>query len=105
MNDLAWCRERTRDMTGLLEQLVAIESPSTDPGGVAELARHLARELEPLGLQVQPTLDGLGADGDGAHAADEHVLIPSLPDRAALAAGLIARLSGSSEPRGSGRPS
>ena len=43
-----------------------------------------------LGL---PTLDGLGADGDGAHALHEHVLIPSLPDRAALAAGLVARLT------------
>jgi glutamate carboxypeptidase len=40
-----------------------------------------------------PTLDGMGADGDGAHAVDEHVLIPSLPERAALAAGLITRLS------------
>jgi glutamate carboxypeptidase len=39
-----------------------------------------------------PTLDGLGADGDGAHAEDEHVLLDSLPERAALAAGLILRL-------------
>jgi glutamate carboxypeptidase len=37
-----------------------------------------------------PTLDGLGAIGDGAHAAHEHVDIPSLPWRAALIAGLIA---------------
>ena len=41
-----------------------------------------------------PTLDGLGADGDGAHAEDEHVLLSSLPERAALAAGLIPRLAG-----------
>jgi glutamate carboxypeptidase len=40
-----------------------------------------------------PTLDGLGADGDGAHAEDEHVLISSMPPRAALAAGLIERLA------------
>jgi len=39
-----------------------------------------------------PTLDGLGAIGDGAHALHEHVDIESLPDRAALVAGLIARL-------------
>lgn len=39
-----------------------------------------------------PTLDGLGAVGDGAHAAHEHVDIESLPDRAALVAGLLARL-------------
>lgn len=42
-----------------------------------------------------PTLDGLGADGDGAHAEHEHVLIPSLPERAALVAGLIERLCAS----------
>jgi glutamate carboxypeptidase len=40
-----------------------------------------------------PTLDGLGADGDGAHAEHEHVLLPSIPERVALAAGLIARLA------------
>jgi glutamate carboxypeptidase len=36
-----------------------------------------------------PTLDGLGADGDGAHALHENVLLSSLPERAALAAALI----------------
>jgi glutamate carboxypeptidase len=39
-----------------------------------------------------PTLDGLGAVGDGAHALHEHVEIESLSDRAALVAGLIARI-------------
>ena len=37
-----------------------------------------------------PTLDGFGAVGDGAHAAHEHVQIESLPERAALLAGLLA---------------
>jgi glutamate carboxypeptidase len=37
-----------------------------------------------------PTLDGLGAVGDGAHAAHEHVQMSSLPWRAALLAGLLA---------------
>ena len=37
-----------------------------------------------------PTLDGLGAVGDVAHAAHEHVQIESLPERAALLAGLLA---------------
>jgi glutamate carboxypeptidase len=37
-----------------------------------------------------PTLDGLGAVGDGAHAAHEHVEIASLPWRAALIAGLVS---------------
>jgi len=36
-----------------------------------------------------PTLDGLGAVGDGAHAHHEHILISELPRRAALLAGLI----------------
>lgn len=36
-----------------------------------------------------PTLDGLGAIGDGAHALHEHVEVGSLPGRAALIAGLI----------------
>jgi glutamate carboxypeptidase len=36
-----------------------------------------------------PTLDGLGAIGDGAHALHEHVDVGALPDRAALIAGLI----------------
>jgi glutamate carboxypeptidase len=36
-----------------------------------------------------PTLDGLGAVGDGAHAPHEHILISELPRRAALLAGLI----------------
>lgn len=40
-----------------------------------------------------PTLDGLGAVGDGAHALHEHVELASLPERAALLAGLLARLT------------
>lgn len=43
-----------------------------------------------------PTLDGLGALGDGAHALHEHVLISALVPRAALIAVLLARLTSSS---------
>jgi glutamate carboxypeptidase len=39
-----------------------------------------------------PTLDGLGAIGGGAHSVVEHVLVRSLPERAALLAGLLASL-------------
>ncbi len=39
-----------------------------------------------------PTLDGLGANGDGAHAVTEHVLIDSLAPRAALVAALLQHL-------------
>jgi glutamate carboxypeptidase len=44
-----------------------------------------------------PTLDGLGAIGDGAHALHEHVVIPALAPRASLLAGLLSRLTLSSE--------
>ena len=37
-------------------------------------------------------LDGLGIDGDGAHATHEHILIDDIPRRGALLAGLIASL-------------
>jgi glutamate carboxypeptidase len=37
-----------------------------------------------------PTLDGLGAVGDGAHSTREHVLINTMPARAALLAALLA---------------
>jgi glutamate carboxypeptidase len=45
--------------------------------------------LAPLGVGV---LDGLGPDGAGAHALDEHVLIASLRERVVLHALLIALL-------------
>ena len=69
-----------------------------------DVARQLGRELDEGGtgggsdgsftaaLGV-PTLDGLGPDGDGAHAAHEHVLISTLPWRAALVAGLVGRVA------------
>jgi glutamate carboxypeptidase len=37
-----------------------------------------------------PTLDGLGAVGDGAHSSHEHILINTMPARAALLASLLA---------------
>jgi glutamate carboxypeptidase len=37
-----------------------------------------------------PTLDGLGAVGDGAHSAREHVIVKTMPERAALLAALLA---------------
>lgn len=39
-----------------------------------------------------PTLDGLGAVGDGAHAEGEHVRLPDMVDRARLLAGLMKEL-------------
>lgn len=59
--------------------------------------------------QHAPTLDGLGAVGDGAHAAHEHVRIDALPERAALLALLLLlpetrSLDGNAGPAGRGRP-
>jgi glutamate carboxypeptidase len=76
------------------------------PGGaaMAERAGSYGREL---GLDLQeassgggsdgnivgalgvPVLDGLGAEGGGAHALDEHVLLDSIPSRAELLARLL----------------
>lgn len=39
-----------------------------------------------------PTLDGLGAVGDGPHAEYEHILVDQLPVRTALLAGLLSRV-------------
>jgi glutamate carboxypeptidase len=37
-------------------------------------------------------LDGLGIDGDGAHAAHEHIVVDDIPRRTALLAGLLMSL-------------
>ena len=39
-----------------------------------------------------PTLDGLGADGNGAHTLDEHIFVSSLAPRLALLASLYAAM-------------
>jgi glutamate carboxypeptidase len=76
--------------------------------GLFRLAQDCARDLglDPLDSAVVggasdgnftaalgiPTLDGLGAVGGGAHAADEHVVVEEMPRRAALLAALLERL-------------
>lgn len=85
-----------------------------------ELARHVAADLgfmleeggtggasdgnltAALGI---PTLDGLGAVGDGAHAIHEHVEIDWLPKRAALLAGIVLRLPEALGPASHATPS
>jgi glutamate carboxypeptidase len=37
-----------------------------------------------------PTLDGLGAVGDGAHSRHEHIVVTKMPERAAVLAALLA---------------
>jgi glutamate carboxypeptidase len=39
-----------------------------------------------------PVLDGLGIEGDGAHANHEHIIVDNIATRAAMLAGLIASL-------------
>ena len=39
-----------------------------------------------------PVLDGLGIEGDGAHASHEHIIVDNIATRGALLAGLIASL-------------
>jgi glutamate carboxypeptidase len=39
-----------------------------------------------------PTLDGLGAQGDGLHTTEEYIVVDSLAQRGRLMAGLLARL-------------
>jgi glutamate carboxypeptidase len=40
-----------------------------------------------------PTLDGLGVQGDGAHAEHEHIVVSDLPRRAALLTALALRIA------------
>jgi len=46
-----------------------------------------------------PTLDGMGAVGDGAHATHEHVIIASLAERAALLVAILTQWEGWQEQR------
>ena len=61
---------------------LTLEGGKTGGGSDASIASG-------LGL---PTLDGLGLDGDGLHAENEHLLLPSLSQRAALLLSLLRRL-------------
>jgi glutamate carboxypeptidase len=84
--------------------------PLERTAGVSALFRHAQSLMRECGLALGeaatgggsdgnftgalgvPTLDGLGAVGDGAHTPREHVIIRKLPQRAALLAGLLATL-------------
>lgn len=75
--------------------------------GVIELYRRARRVAKELGVELEesstgggsdgnftaalgiPTLDGIGAIGEGAHAVHESVLTERIPDRIALLAGLV----------------
>jgi len=79
--------ERTSDTVRLFEVArriaaqIGIDLKEGSTGGASD-----GNLTSALGI---PTLDGLGAVGDGAHSVDEWVDVESLPARAALVAGLI----------------
>jgi glutamate carboxypeptidase len=81
--------ERSSGIVGMFERAQSIAAAM----GVAELREGSTgggsdgNFTAALGV---PTLDGLGPEGEGAHAAHEHVLVESLPRRAALLTGLLA---------------
>jgi len=116
--DQAWVEDKLRslrpyDKRAKLEITGGFNRPPLERSkAVADLferARELAR---PLGITLTettvgggsdgnftaalgvPTLDGLGAVGEGAHADHENIDIADLPRRAALLAHLIADLAG-----------
>lgn len=62
---------------------IGIEEPRGVPVGGASDGNFTAGD----GI---PTLDGLGAVGDGAHAEHEHAIIEHIPPRTALLAALVA---------------
>jgi glutamate carboxypeptidase len=84
--------------------------PLERTAGVRRLFRHAQLLADEIGLDLGetstgggsdgnfcaalgvPVLDGLGGVGDGAHSPREHILIRTLPQRAALLAGLLASL-------------
>lgn len=64
--------------------LLGLELTERSAGGVSDGNLAAAEGV--------PVLDGLGPEGGGAHAADEHVSLPSLIERTALMALLMAEL-------------
>lgn len=82
--------ERTLDTARLFEvarkvgEEIGIQIAEGSTGGASD-----GNFTSALGV---PTLDGLGPIGDGAHSLDEFVDAASLPERAALVAGLIRKI-------------
>jgi glutamate carboxypeptidase len=85
-------------------------APLERTAGVVKLFHHAREIAAQLGFELEeravggasdgnfaaalnvPVLDGLGVDGDGAHAAHEHILVRDIAPRTALLAGLVATL-------------
>jgi glutamate carboxypeptidase len=82
--------EKTEESTELFSQVqkiassmnMKLKSGKTGGGSDASIASS-------MGL---PTLDGLGPDGEGIHAENEHLLLPSLIERTALLTEMLIQL-------------
>jgi glutamate carboxypeptidase len=72
--------ELARSIAGMLD----FDLGETQVGGASD-----GNFLASIGI---PVLDGLGIDGDGAHATHEHIIVDDIPRRGALLAGLFASL-------------
>jgi glutamate carboxypeptidase len=71
-----------REAQGIAAEMgVALEESSTGGGSDGNFTAALG----------VPTLDGLGAVGEGAHATNESIMVNRISDRVALLAGLLAR--------------
>ncbi len=82
--------ERTEAIAALFEQARAIgQSLGME---LTEGATGGASDGNFTAAVGTPTLDGLGVEGAGAHAEDEHIRVDSLPERAALLASLLTGL-------------
>jgi glutamate carboxypeptidase len=116
--DQAWVENKLRslrpyDKRAKLEITGGFNRPPLERSkAVAALFDRACQLARPLGIELSeatvgggsdgnfaaalgvPTLDGLGAVGDGAHAIHENIVIAELPRRAALLARLIADLAG-----------
>ncbi|HEX6208604.1 MAG TPA: M20 family metallopeptidase [Actinomycetota bacterium] len=77
-------REASGDLYERLRRL-GYDLPAAEVGGGSD-----GNFTAALGV---PTLDGLGAEGGGAHARDEHVLVGAMPLRAEMVARLIDDLA------------
>jgi glutamate carboxypeptidase len=86
--------ERSGDVIRLYEQARAVAA--TLGREVGEGAAGGASDGNFTGALGVPTIDGLGPEGDGAHAIHEHVLLDNLSWRGAFLAGLIESLARSS---------
>jgi glutamate carboxypeptidase len=79
--------ERTEDVQSmfskaqsLASEFLNIDLPEKETGGGSD---------GNFAAQLAPTLDGLGAVGDGAHANHEHLIVKEMPVRSALFALLL----------------